>query len=106
MKNGNLLVGDHQMLYCYDHLQNKILSTLQISNDPDEAIYDIYLMPDDLALPPISFRNTIKIMQTRQREMDSMDNNRNAKPIILCFGADGMAVITSAINYYYSPLPP
>ncbi len=55
MKNGNLLVGDHQMLYCYDHLHNKIIDTMQISNDPDEAIYDIYLMPDDLALPPISF---------------------------------------------------
>lgn len=55
MKNGKLLVGDHQMLYCYDHLQNEIINTMQISNDPDEAIYDIYLIPDDLALPPISF---------------------------------------------------
>ena len=55
MKDGNLLVGDNQMLYRYDHLQKEILSTLQISNDPDEAIYDIYLMPEDLALPPISF---------------------------------------------------
>jgi hypothetical protein len=55
MKDGNLLVGDRQLLYCYDHLQKKVISTLQISNDPDEAIYDIYIMPDDLTLPPISF---------------------------------------------------
>jgi len=55
MKNGNLLVGDHQILYSYDHLQKKIIDTMQISNDPDEAIYDIYLMPDELTLPPFSF---------------------------------------------------
>ena len=55
MKDGHLLVGDNQSLYHYDHMQKKIIDTLKISNDPDEAIYDIYIMPDDLTLPPISF---------------------------------------------------
>jgi len=55
MKDGSLLVGDNHLLYCYDHLQKKIINTLKISNDPDEAIYDIFIMPDDLSLPPFSF---------------------------------------------------
>ena len=55
MKDGSLLLGDNHLLYCYDHLQKKIINTLKISNDPDEAIYDIFIMPDDLSLPPFSF---------------------------------------------------
>ena len=55
MKDGSLLVGDNQLLYCYDHLQKKIIDTLKISNDPDETIYDIFIMSDDLTLPPFSF---------------------------------------------------
>jgi len=54
-KDGNLLVGDNQLLYRYDHIQKQIITTMKISDDPHEAIYDIFIMPDDLGLPPISF---------------------------------------------------
>jgi hypothetical protein len=55
LEDGTLLVGDNNLLYRYDLFEKKILATLQLSPDPDEAVFDLLLLPEDIDLPPLSF---------------------------------------------------
>lgn len=51
-----MLLGDQNRLLQYDLYQRKLLFEFPVSNDADEAIFDLHLLPDDIPSPPLSFR--------------------------------------------------
>ncbi len=50
-----LLLGDQNHLLQFDLYQRKLLFETCISNDENEAIFDLHLLPDDIPNPPLSF---------------------------------------------------
>ena len=55
LPDGSLLLGDSNKIIHFDLRNRKILSVNLISDDPLEAIFDFYIMPDHFSLPPESF---------------------------------------------------
>jgi hypothetical protein len=55
LPDGNLLLGDSNKIIHFDLHKRKILSINLISDDPLEAIFDFYILPDHFSLPPESF---------------------------------------------------
>lgn len=51
----SLFLGDNNNLIHFDLEKNQVVSRTTISNDPSEAIFDIHVLPDGYALPPVSF---------------------------------------------------
>jgi hypothetical protein len=55
LSDGSLLLGDSNKIIHFDLRNRKILSVNLISDDPLEAIFDFYILPDHFSLPPESF---------------------------------------------------
>jgi len=50
-----IFLGDNNYLIHYNLLNNKISTRTLISDDPNEAIFEIDILPDNFTLPPKSF---------------------------------------------------
>jgi hypothetical protein len=55
LNDESLLLGDNQTLIRFDIYKQKIISMHNISDNPNESIYDINILPDHFDLPPLSF---------------------------------------------------
>jgi hypothetical protein len=55
LPDGNLLLGDNNRIVHFDLQERKILSVIQISDDPVESVFDFCILPDHFSLPPESF---------------------------------------------------
>jgi len=55
LDNQRIVIGDNNHLILWDSSDNKILSRTLVAEDPDEAIFDINILPDHYLLPPESF---------------------------------------------------
>jgi len=55
LSDGGLLLGDNQRLMLFDIVQQKILAQYTISDNSNESVYDINILPDHFDLPPLSF---------------------------------------------------
>jgi hypothetical protein len=55
LPDGTLLLGDGNKIINFDLQRRKILSVIQISDDPHEVIFDLLVLPDHFSLPPESF---------------------------------------------------
>jgi hypothetical protein len=57
LPDGTLVLGDNNKLIHFDLINQKIISTTEISDNQSEAIFDFYLLPDHFSLPPLSFND-------------------------------------------------
>lgn len=68
LPDGCLLLGDHNDLIHYDLYGNKVLSRINLTKNPAEAVFDIELLPEGFKLPPESFvklhKNENPVFQT------------------------------------------
>ncbi len=55
LSDGSLILGDKQTLIRFDVVDRKIISQFIISENSNEAVYDINLLPDHFNLPPKVF---------------------------------------------------
>jgi len=50
-----LLLGSKGKILTFDLSKQSLLSTMKITDDPLESIFDIKVLPPHYALPPVSF---------------------------------------------------
>jgi WD40 repeat protein len=59
LSNGNLILGSKGEILVFDLIDAKVLSTIRITSDPDESVYDIKILPDHFSIPPLSLEEQI-----------------------------------------------
>jgi hypothetical protein len=57
--NNMLVIGNKDTLLSYDLETESIVSSLCITNDPVESVYDVKILPDHYAMPPESFEELV-----------------------------------------------
>jgi len=55
MEDGNIFVGDNNDLIHFDLSQKFVISRTRVTEDENEAIFDVHKLPDNFSLPPSSF---------------------------------------------------
>lgn len=56
LPDGNLIMGDNNLLIHFDLAGKQVLSKTMITEDTSEAVFDIKVLPDQFDLPPDSFQ--------------------------------------------------
>ena len=59
LPNGQLAIGAGNTLLTYDLQARKILSTLSLTDDPKNSVFDIQILPPEFELPPSSLHEKI-----------------------------------------------
>lgn len=57
LPDGCIVIGDNNEFIHFDLANRRILSRTRISDDVQESVFDIHILPDKFALPPESFRD-------------------------------------------------
>ncbi len=57
--NGTFLLGSNGDLIIFDLTTREKVGTMQLTNDPDESVFDIKILPAHYAIPPVSFHEHI-----------------------------------------------
>ena len=55
MPDGSLVLGDNQDIIHFDLKKKQVLERFRISDDQDEAVFDIKILGSQFDLPPLSF---------------------------------------------------
>lgn len=55
ISDNTLLLGSKREILVFDLSQRKVKTTFEITQDPNESIYDIKVLPDHFGNPPTSF---------------------------------------------------
>jgi hypothetical protein len=55
LPDGRLVLGSRNFLLTFDLDSRRLISTRQISDDKNESLYDIQVLPEDFDAPPLSF---------------------------------------------------
>ncbi len=51
----SLMLGDNNYLIHFDLINREVISRTLISDDPNESVFDIHILPEEYSLPPESF---------------------------------------------------
>ena len=55
LPDGRLMLGSRNFLLVFDPASRRVVSSLQIAANPNEAVYDIKVLPESYSAPPLSF---------------------------------------------------
>ncbi|MBN1535533.1 MAG: hypothetical protein JW908_02290 [Anaerolineales bacterium] len=63
LPDGNVIMGSKGDLIVFDLNDQKIISSIRISSDPNESVYDIKILPAHFDLPPYTLSEPVKNLQ-------------------------------------------